>query len=144
MVGQLKLLNSLGPADLSATLQLLGSCALIGVGVSAISAMWPGRDQIGALLDYAAPPSDSVTIGHIQIQLWVGLREMARLCQDAVQVRPSSGEEILTLWSNSKGVTDRHNSLNASMIEWSEQCRQNSWVLIHDYTSLASSLDETE
>jgi hypothetical protein len=144
VVGQLKLLNSLGPADLSAALQLPGLCALIGVEVSAISAKWPGRDQIDALLDYATPPSDSVTIGHIQVQLWVGLREMARLCQDAVQVRPSSGEEILTLWSNSKGVTDRYNSLNASMIEWSERCRQNGWILIHDHTSLASSLDETE
>lgn len=125
------------PEETSATLQLLGCCALIGLNMEAGSVQWPIEEQIQKVLECEIPLDDSEAIGHVSIQIWIGLREMASLRRDTVKLPRKVGERTLRLWRNSEGVTDRHNALNASMIESLEQCAQNGWVLIAGGTSLA-------
>ncbi len=131
---EMKKLSKRAPEDISAALQLLGTSTLLGVKANNAHAKWP--EQVRDTIRFAAPRAGMLTIGYIQIQLWLGLREMARLRSDRVVVPAKAGEQILTLWKNSKGYNDKQQRLNIWMIDWLERCKKSDWVLVPDNSQL--------
>jgi len=109
---------------------------LIGLDVALGHVQWPDNNRLNDALEFAAPQPHLTAIGYIQVQLWIGLREMTRHHADEVIVPASSGEKILALWKNAEGFTDRHKALNTLMINWLERCAQHDWMLIPDATPL--------
>jgi hypothetical protein len=140
MIAEMRHLNTLTPEHLSAALQLLGCSALIGVYVDKTRVGWPNIGQIREAIRFTAPKSDMVTIGHIQIQFWLGLREMARMQPGRITVQAALGNQVLTLWKNSVGYTTKQNVLNVWMIDWLERCAQSGWMLIADHTPFAGAV----
>lgn len=132
LTAEMKRLEAMNPEFLSAALQLLGSSALIGIQADEALVNWPHVKQVHEAVRFAAPRAGMTTIGYIQIQLWLGLREMARLRPDPLTLDPQSGEQILWLWRNSKGYNDKQETLNAYMVHWLEQCARSSWMLRSD------------
>jgi len=128
LASELKELDRLPPDDLSATLSLLGTSALIGVHADEAQVSWPQVQQVAEAIRVTTPSAEATTIGYIQIQFWLGLREMARLRPDHVIVPRVAGEQILLLWKNSNGY-DKQQTLNAWMIEWLEQSARSNWML---------------
>lgn len=116
--------------ELSGTLQLLGSTGLVGLIRSTLPLKWPDDNQLRETIEFATPCPNMNEIGHIQMQLWLGLREMARLRPDKVRVPYESGEYILGLWKLARGRTSRHIELNTQMIEWLSRCMQVGWELV--------------
>jgi hypothetical protein len=132
LAAEMKRLDTLKPEYLSAALQLLGSSALIGVYADPAHVNWPETSQVHEAISFASPRPRMRTIGYIQIQLWLGLREMTRLRRGGVMVPVIAGEQILHLWKNSKGHNDKQQTLNAWMIEWLKRCMRSNWVLTAD------------
>jgi hypothetical protein len=129
---EIKILHALDVPDLSAALQLLGSSALLGVNAGAIRVTWPCEKRIDEVLRFSAARPDLAAIGYIQMQLWIGLREMARLRVDTMRVPKATGNQALALWKKAEPFTERLRTLNTWMINWLEQCKQNRWVLVRD------------
>ena len=140
VTAEMKSLNTLTPENLSSALQLLGCSALIRVCVDKSQVGWPNADQVREAIRFAAPRGEMVTIGHIQIQFWLGLREIARMWPGRITVQAELGNQVLTLWKNSTGYTDKQNALNVWMIDWLERCAQSGWMLIPDHTPFAGAV----
>ena len=81
----------------SQTLSLLGGGAL-GLSLDSVEARWPLDEDLAAILELRMPGAGRTAIGLLQVQLWLGLREMVRLRGDAVSVPAKQGDAILTLW----------------------------------------------
>jgi len=137
VAAEMRYLSTLTPEYLSGAIQLLGCSALIGVCVDKTQMGWPNIDQIREVIHWTTPRNEMNTIGHIQIQLWLGLREMARLRPDRITVQAESGDHLLALWKNSTPYTDKQKLLNVWMIDWLEQCAESQWTLIPDHTSFS-------
>jgi len=129
LAAEMRLLPVMNPEFLSAALQLLGSSALIGVQADRTPVNWPHVQQVHEAVRFGAPRAGMTTIGYIQIQLWLGLHEMARLRPDPLTADPLCGEQILCLWRHSKGYNDKQETLNAYMIDWLERCAGSNWTL---------------
>lgn len=118
------------------SLALLGAAAAIGVSTADIHVDWPSTEELAAILDLRAPDRDRTTIGPMQIQLWLGLREMARLRADPVTVPPRLADRILDLWvatqdgDTGQALATHVRDLNASMIAWLRQCKTAGWRLV--------------
>ena len=88
------------------------------------------------MLELRVPDSELTTIGHLQVQLWLGLREMARLRAARVTASPPLSEQILDLWvatqdvETGKALPPHVRDLNAEMIVWLRQCKADSWRLV--------------
>ena len=132
LAAETKHLDRLTPEHLSAAIQLLGSSALMGVPLDKSQVKWPRTQQVCDAIRFAAPRAEMTTIGYIQIQLWLGLHQMASLRSDRVIVPAVAGEQILRLWKHSTGHNDKQQTLNTWMIDWLEQCARSSWVLVPD------------
>jgi hypothetical protein len=117
---------------------LLGAAADLGLRIDSVATHWPGLTDLAAILELRAPSPEWTKIGPLQIQLWLGLREMARMRETAVLVSPEYGDLVLTLWrATYDGEGDRPPSsyrreANAGMISWLESCRANGWHLVKE------------
>ena len=117
------------------SISLLGTTASLGLQVDSVAAHWPGVTDLAAILALRAPDPAWTTIGPLQIQLWLGLREMVRMRDDVVSVPPEYGELVLTLWrathDGEKGPSalPHARETNARMIAWFDNCRVNGWRL---------------
>lgn len=124
------------PVAWTEALSLLGAAALLGVRTdSSVSTTWPSEEELAATLDLRRPDPASSTVGHLQIQLWQGLREMARLQNDAVNVPAEYGEEILKLWLATNDGEAREclpphtREANEEMIRWLTASKAAGWTL---------------
>lgn len=125
------------PLALSASLQLLGCSALVGVRYNPTKARWPNGQQLADLLRVTAPEASRDSLGTVQMQLWLGLREIARLSRGRVLVPDNFGNRILTIWKSSAGWTEFHARLNAWMKSWLEKCDAANWTLLPDTTGMS-------
>ena len=132
VVGEIRCLGYALPEDISGVLQLLGCSALVGVETRGTHVSWPDESQLANILESNPPSSDLESITQIQAQLWLGLREMARLRSDSVRAPAEKGKQILELWRRAEPLTERLGRLNAWMIEWLERCREGGWILLRD------------
>lgn len=117
-------------------LSLLGSAAALGVTVPTTQTEWPDTGAIAEILELRAPDPDRTSIGPLQVQLWLGLREMARLRVDPVTVSPRLASRILDLWvATEEGeagdeLAPHVRNLNALMIHWLRRCKVAGWRLV--------------
>jgi hypothetical protein len=109
---------------------LLGACRTNGITITE-------KPRIGSslrkLLMIRQPSHDMETIGTIQIQFGLGLRELARLRQDAPPVPPELAQPILDLWiaaDAGENLPAPARALNAEMIAWLKQCQAAGWRLV--------------
>lgn len=135
LASETRCLDRMDSELLSAALSFLGSSALIGEFANARRVKWPQVQQIHEVVRLKAPRVGMTTVGYIQIQFWLGLREMARLRSDFVKVPAMAGEQILQLWKASTGYNNKQQALNVWMIAWLEKCARSNWVLIPDHTN---------
>lgn len=119
----------------SRTLSLLGAAAAIGLQLDSVKTDWPCDEDLSTILELRAPVSGLTAIGPLQIQLWLGLREMVRLRDDTVSVPSRHGDAILSLWRaahDGEVIQSRSSDVhaaNARIIAWLERCRENGWRL---------------
>jgi len=117
-------------------LALLGAAAGIGMTNLIKDVRWLTSRELAEVLDLRAPDSDRTTIGPRQVQLWLGLREIARVSPDPVIVSPLLADQILNLWlatqeSESAGNLPPHiRNINIAMIAWLQQCKAAGWRLV--------------
>ncbi len=120
-------------------LALLGAAAAIGISIPAMHVNWPGTSELANMLEQRVPDADRTTIGPMQVQLWLGLREMARLRSDSVTVAPPLANRILDLWVATQDVETGATlpphvyDLNAAMIAWLRQCKAAGWCLVQPH-----------
>lgn len=133
------------PADdaIFGTLQLLGCCRLLAIDTTCTGVLWPTSGRLRRVLELAAPAPGATAIGHVQVQFWLGLREMARLRSDRVGVPAEAGEQVRGLWRVSAPPSDRHAAFNAWMLDWLDRCSQAGWVLLADEVPMARAWQES-
>ncbi|MGH8609819.1 MAG: hypothetical protein ACREX9_21150 [Gammaproteobacteria bacterium] len=118
------------------TLSLLGAAVAIGIRIPPVNADWPDNAKLAAILDLRILDLFRNAIIDRQVQLWLGLREMARLWANPVTVPPQFGNRILALWqATQEGQTadslpPHVRASNAEMIAWLERCRAAGWRLV--------------
>ncbi|MBI3222485.1 MAG: hypothetical protein HYZ46_05320 [Nitrosomonadales bacterium] len=119
-------------------LSLLGAAAALGLRLDSVKTNWPRKEKFNAILESRLPHPESTAIGHLQVQFWLGLREMCRLRSDSVIVAAKYGNAILVLWrathqAKVDEIIPAHvRELNAGMIAWLERCQKSGWRLVRD------------
>ena len=78
-----------------------------------------------------------VEVHHTQVQLWLGLRELARLFDECIEVAPAVGQRVLELWTKAEPTRDHGAWLSEQMIDWLERCSAFGWALLPDDMSMA-------
>jgi hypothetical protein len=128
-------------------LSLLGSAAAIGMSVRVSTAQRPSSGLLAEILALRLPDQDRPSIGPIQVGLWLGLREMARLRGESPKVPPELAEPVLDLWIAThqsefgQALPTHVRALNAEMIAWMQQCKATGWRLEPQITT-SSTADE--
>lgn len=97
-------------------ISLFGSASALGFQMDRVNAKWSSSSDISSILELRAPGVAATAIGPLQVQLWLGLREMARLRSDLISISAGHGETILALWrvgrvNADKQVAPRHQKL---------------------------------
>lgn len=116
------------------TLRLLGVVDLQRVPLLRLKPRWPDRHMLLSGFIEAEPRPEMETIESFHIQFWLGLRSMARLREDRVEVPAKSGKQILELWRKKESETRRQQDFNCWMIAWLEKCNRADWALVSDKT----------
>lgn len=116
---------------LAVALSLWGVAALLGEEVEPtryddlVACLTPARTS--SIIRSRVPDSD--TLGFLQAQLWLGLRQAASADRGVIEVEAALGEDTLAKWLLTTPRTDFAAALNSSMIDWLDRCRANEWVL---------------
>jgi hypothetical protein len=116
-------------------LQLWGTAGLLSLDVDVESVQWPSSRRCRELLDFARPQNESIDLR--TIQLWLGLRSMARNRSDTVAAPEQIGNLILELWRETTSGSERQEALNRWMIDWLERCAAADWQILPDATPLS-------
>jgi hypothetical protein len=128
------LTNSIVPITIK--LQLVGCCALIGVSLD--SDIYNQIFESGEVIGEISSQFCREKLGAIQIQLLLGLREIARAGK-TINVEPALGRKILERWNNEiEPQTEKHRFLNEWITNWLKQCAENKWMLSSDDGMLLS------
>jgi hypothetical protein len=120
----------------AATLSLLGAAAAIGINADTKNAHWPEDRELAEVVELRAPVTGLTTIGHLQAQLWLGLREMAKTRAESAKVPPRLADLILDLWiaTQKRDAGDEllpHvYDINTAMIAWLLRCKAAGWNLL--------------
>jgi hypothetical protein len=117
-------------------ISLLGSASLLGLRIETIQLPRLAAMDLSAIVELRKPKPEHTGIGSFQVALWLGLRELARICNGLDEVPAVEGETILKRWRDSDtGETGqalppfiRQN--NAVMIAWLERCQTDGWRLL--------------
>jgi hypothetical protein len=118
------------------SIQLLGCAALFGVIIEC-AIEWPSNEQVCDVFSAQVFKKEREDIGNIQVQLWLGLRELAqRRGPGRFKIPAAEGDKALGMWKKARGTTRRHEALNALMIEWLERCSRAGWHLEPDPMTL--------
>lgn len=133
---ELSLLRICDAESRAQALSLLGAAAAVGVLMPEMQADWPDTSGLAEVLKLRVPDMDRSAIGPLQLQLWLGLREMTRLRADSVTVAPALAEPILTIWQAGDERAAEHvplphvRHLHDTMIVWLRHCKADSWRLV--------------
>lgn len=116
-------------------ISLLGAAALLGLRLDSLPGVRLSNPDLRELLRLRQPDPGYVGLGHLQIQLWLGLRELARLGVALGRIPAALGEDVLARWRVSDAgeagqtLSAHVHESNAAMIVWLERCRANQWRL---------------
>jgi hypothetical protein len=113
---------------------LLGSATALGLQLDAADLTWSPHINLNAIVEMRSPRAERTTIGPLEAQLWLGLREVARLQPDSLSMPPAQAERILDLWRASAESENTRSTfaseINVGMVAWLERCRANGWRLV--------------
>jgi hypothetical protein len=137
-LGRLRQIRGL---ELAGAISLFGCCSLLA-STERVSPRWPTLGQTNEMLTVAAPKQNLTQIGHVQVQIWLGLREIIRRMPEEVQIPSELGEPVLLLWRKAEPTTTRHTLLNSIMIQWLEGCSRSGWLLTREPRSLFEELGD--
>ena len=132
VVAELPNIDSPNIGEVIDVLRLLGCCTLFGLDLKGIRVGWLDEEQLSDIVTFAAPGPDVETIEPYDIQLWLGLHELARLRRDSVQVQAEVGERILSLLANADAASDLQRRLHAWIMDWLQRCAKSDWILVKD------------
>jgi hypothetical protein len=117
-------------------LHFLGTTALIGVSLPPQKWLWLGDRLVADVVGWHNSHSGSHQIDQLQIQLWLGLYEAARLVDHVLAVPPDAGSKTLELWQNAQPPDVFETALKSHMVTWLEQCAASGWKLLPQHRSL--------
>ena len=117
-------------------ISLLGAAALLGLRIETIQLPRLETMDLSAIVELRKPQPERSGIGPFQVQLWMGLRELARLYNGLDAISATEAEPILERWreadTSETGQTlppfIRQN--NVVMIAWLERCQAEGWRLL--------------
>jgi hypothetical protein len=114
----------------------VGAAAAFGLRLDGVAAHWPDRSDIPGIVELRSPTPEVSALHPLQMQLWLGLREMARMRGEIVHVPAELGEPILEAWraahrdGTSRLAQSHLAATSASMVGWLEHCMANGWRLM--------------
>ncbi len=123
------------PQSIDDAFSLLGAAAAMNIRTQLHLINWPSENFLAKLVEKRAPIPDRINIGPLQIQFWLGLREMARVRANQICLPAEQSEQILVLWRAKRDnqvdfqLPPHAQSLNASVIAWLERCQAEGWRL---------------
>ncbi len=129
-------MTTLDETAVSYFLQCVGSASLIGVALPRQSWHWLDDGAVARVVTWHLDRHETKEINRYQIQLWLGLREAARVVAHPLAVPSDAGEKTLDLWGNAKPTDSREQWLNAEMTAWLKRCAQSGWTLLSEPHSI--------
>jgi hypothetical protein len=120
------------PGHWPEALSLLGVFAALGGDTRSFSSyMWPDGNVLARLIAMrdSGPEQERITI--LQFQLWLGLREMARLSAHTIEVSPNIGERVLAKARANLPYTGG-GDLTKKLIAWLEDCARAGWIVVKE------------
>jgi hypothetical protein len=129
---ELKAMSSYSDRMLADSIQLLGCADVLGIDTSSFHFLLPNISQLIEVLEFTDPIKGDHKFGLFYVNLWIGLRAIARLSKQDIRVPYEAGSQILSLWKKAEVPSLRHERLNKLMIEWLERCADNNWHLISE------------
>ncbi|MBZ5520734.1 MAG: hypothetical protein LAP21_00610 [Acidobacteriia bacterium] len=136
---EIKRLGRLKERDLAGAIGLLGCCSLM-VRTLPEPPQWPSPEQLQEEFRFLEEQIDSNQMAYVWVPLWLGLREIARLMPEEIQISHELGEGLLLLWRKSDSNLERHLQLNRIMVPWLERCSSSDWRLLREPNSLYDEL----
>ena len=127
--------NKCGSHSLATAFSLLGAAAAMNISAELKLVHWPSEQYLAELVEIRAPNPNRANIGPLQIQFWMGLREMARVRTDKICLPAEQAAHILALWranrDDQKDFVLAHHAqdLNTNVISWLERCQAKDWRL---------------
>jgi len=124
------------PADIADQVRLIGSGSLLGlrlaVGPLAMS-LFDSR-QIERAVAALAPRLRANRLGLNQVQLWLGLREIARTRQVSYRLPAKAGRTALALLRRNSPEHTKVSQLFGIITTWLQRCEAEGWRLVRDDT----------
>jgi hypothetical protein len=117
-------------------IQLFGCATLCGRDIPAGRLSRVSLRQIRKLpLDELSHRPDASNVEHYQYQLWLGLRAVALVTGESIQVPADVIDRTLDLWKNNLETTTQEpksatHHVNQSMVTWLEKCLQENQGLL--------------
>jgi hypothetical protein len=102
----------------------------MGVKLPDQSWNWLDDRAVADVVDQHLSVCEGDEIDDEQIQLWLGLREAARLLDRSLTVLREAGERTLHLWRKARPSEPRRRALDAEMIAWLKRCAKAGWKLL--------------
>lgn len=127
---EMRTFDSQAPEKQAQRLSLLGVAALLGMNTAGIIPNYIKENSINRIIAKRKSHSQDTSLQHLQAQLWIGLREMARLFPESMQIENCVGDDILSRWKVAETKTSHMAKLNQSMVTWLQSCATNNWKLI--------------
>jgi len=119
-----------------AAISLLGAAAMLDLRIDALRVPRPQAVDLWAMFELSKPNSAQIGVGPFQVTFWVGLKELARLCDGLDAVPAEHGKEILARWratgeaETAQALPPHIRQSNAAMIAWLERCQDADWRLL--------------
>lgn len=120
------------PNDVSGALQLLGAASLVGVRPNVPQATLPSDDAVVRALWHSRPRSNRLS--HVNVQVWLGLREIVGLKRVCLQVPVKIGQEMLELFRNAEPPAEHQQTLNHEIIAWLARADAAGWLIEPSFT----------
>jgi hypothetical protein len=130
--------NQNDPTAMMYAIELLGSASLFcGIEVDWGTMGFPGYKMLNSVLrEWLSVEGNPV---HYEIQLVLGLRELARLCSEPIFVEYSLGSELIRRWEMLDVQGERETMLQQFIITWLTACSKAKWYLVAE-AQLASAI----
>ena len=117
-------------------ISLLGAAALLGLRIDTMPLPNLVSMDLNSIIELRKLKPGLSIIGPLQVQFWLGLRELARLCKELGSISGTEAEKILELWrelnagENGQALSIFIRQNNALMISWLERCQAAGWCLL--------------
>jgi len=124
--------ESVSFADL---VSLVGVGGLVGLRRSMKGLAWQSDLWLHSAIAERLPSEQGAVLGPLQVQLWLGLRQLATHRKVPLRLKKEDGLRILQLWREAAPEHEKLKRLNSWMLAWLERCSDAGWRLLRDDTT---------